>query len=187
MGTIPIGESQSKTVLVVGVDFTKLAPHVLRVARDLLQVSRRGELHVVTVVRPPTIPADVIGAIPAPGPSTDVAVHRARVDLGRLCEAALGEQIVAGGAGIDVQLHVRVGRAAEEIEQLAEDVAADVIVIEAHGRTGIARLLHRSVAAELSRNAPCSVLTVRPRRARPTRAMGTGERVGESGAPEVYP
>ena len=167
MGTIPEGVSEARTVLVVGVDLTSIAPHLLHVARDLVRVATGGEIHVVTVLRPQSIPADVIGAIPAPGPSNDAAIQRAQGELESLCTGILGD--TGGRTGIDVFMHVRLGRAAEEIEQVAEDVRADVIVVEAHDRTGFARLFHRSVSAQLSRDAPCSVLTVRPRRA-PERA-----------------
>jgi nucleotide-binding universal stress UspA family protein len=181
MGTIPEGVSEARTVLVVGVDLTPLAPHLLHVARDLVRVATSGEIHVVTVLRPQSIPADVIGAIPAPGPSNDAAIQRAQGELEALCNAILGD--TGGSTGIDVVMHVRLGRAAEEIERVAEEVRADVIVVEAHDRTGFARLFHRSVSAELSRNAPCSVLTVRPRR-EPERAVLSAP-PATSGAP--YP
>ena len=179
MGTIPEGVSEPRTVLVVGVDLTSIAPHLLHVARDLVGVATRGEVHVVTVLRPQLIPADVIGAIPAPGPSNEAAIQRAQGELEDLCTAILGD--TGASTGIDVFMHVRVGRAADEIERVAEDVRADVIVVEAHDRTGFARLFHRSVSAELSRNAPCSVLTVRPRRA-PERAVASAPS-GAAGAP----
>jgi len=64
--------------------------------------------------------------------------------------------------GTDLELR---RRSTEEISALASEVKADVIVIEAHGRTGLARVFHKSTAADLARNAPCSVLTVRTKRA----------------------
>lgn len=161
MGSIPEGVSRPRTVLVVGVDLTAIAPHLLNVALDLVPPGTRGEIHVVTVLRPQSIPADMIGAIPTPGPSHELAMQRARGELEALCTSALRER---DGVVVDVVMHVRMGRAADGIERVAEEVAADVIVVEAHDRKGIARLLHRSVSAELARNAPCSVLTVRTRR-----------------------
>lgn len=144
-------------ILVIGVDDSEYAEHVLRVAADLVRVARGAELHVVTVVRPQSVPPDVIHAIPSFGPSTDQVVGDARDQVRDLCTSALSDL----GPDAKVHLHVRIGRAADEIEALASEVDADVIVIEAHGRTGLARMFHKSTAAELARNAPCSVLTVR--------------------------
>jgi universal stress protein A len=156
MATIPEAETaRGTTTLVVGVDSSEFAEHVLRVARDLVRVAEGSELHVVTVVRPQSIPPDVIHALPAFGPSNEAVLQEARELLRDLCTRALAN------TEVKVTLHVREGRAADEIERLAEEVRADIIVIEAHGRTGLARMFHKSVAAELARNAPCSVLTVR--------------------------
>ena len=159
MGTMETMNADSKrgTILVVGVDSSELADHVLRVAAGLLRIAEGSELHVVTVVRPQSVPPDVIHAIPSFGASNDESILEARDMVRGLCANALTELPME----VKVHLHVRVGRAAEEIEALASEVKADVIVIEAHGRTGLARVFHKSTAADLARNAPCSVLTVR--------------------------
>ncbi len=47
------------------------------------------------------------------------------------------------------------------IDTTATEVAADLIVMGTHGRTGVARLLHGSVAESVVRTAPCPVLLVR--------------------------
>ena len=155
MAAISELDSMAHTTLVVGVDGSEFAEHVLRVARGLVRVAERAEVHVVTVVRPQPVAPDVIHALPGFGPTQDALIEAGRELVRDLCKRALD------GMGAKISLHVRVGRPAEEIEQLAIEVDADVIVIEAHGRTGLARMFHKSVAAELARNAPCSVLTVR--------------------------
>jgi nucleotide-binding universal stress UspA family protein len=175
MGSIPEGESKSSTVLVVGVDFSEFAPHVLTVARNLVAAASDAVIHVVTVIKPQSIPPDVVDAIPSLGPSTEAAIRRTHQDLKDLCTATLGSDM-------NVMLHVRIGRPAEEIVQLSEDVEADVIVIEAHSRTGLAKLFHRSVAAELSRTAPCSVLTVRTKRERVSRPIDVAREADEEHA-----
>jgi nucleotide-binding universal stress UspA family protein len=50
---------------------------------------------------------------------------------------------------------------AAAILQLARDIKADLIVMGTHGRTGLGRVLMGSVAEEVVRQAPCSVLTVK--------------------------
>jgi nucleotide-binding universal stress UspA family protein len=65
-----------------------------------------------------------------------------------------------------VIIHVRIGGAEVEIAQLASDLAADLIVVGTHGYKGIDRILLGSVAEALVRNAPCPVLTYRPKTVR---------------------
>ncbi len=48
-----------------------------------------------------------------------------------------------------------------EIVRVAQAIEADLIVMGTHGRTGLARLLMGSVAEQVVRKAPCSVLTVK--------------------------
>jgi hypothetical protein len=59
--------------------------------------------------------------------------------------------------------HLRTGDPAREIVQLASDVAADLIVVGTHGRTGMMKLLLGSVAQTVLTNAACPVLVVKPR------------------------
>jgi nucleotide-binding universal stress UspA family protein len=49
----------------------------------------------------------------------------------------------------------------EIVEVLEKDPAYDLVVIGTHGRTGLARILLGSVAEQVIRHAPCSVLAVR--------------------------
>ena len=48
------------------------------------------------------------------------------------------------------------------VETLEQDRAFDLVVIGTHGRTGLSRILLGSVAQEVVRHAPCSVLAVHP-------------------------
>ena len=50
-----------------------------------------------------------------------------------------------------------------EIIAAASDLHADLVCIGTHGRGGIARVLLGSVAEHVLRQAPCPVLTVRPK------------------------
>jgi universal stress protein A len=49
-----------------------------------------------------------------------------------------------------------------EIIRFAKSVAADLIVLGTHGRTGLKHMLLGSVAERVVQHAPCAVLTVRP-------------------------
>lgn len=61
-----------------------------------------------------------------------------------------------------VAIVIRHGKAASTIVQAAHDVAADLIVMSTHGRTGFQHALLRSVAEKVVRFAPCPVLTMKP-------------------------
>jgi K+-sensing histidine kinase KdpD len=65
--------------------------------------------------------------------------------------------------GFEIVRVVSVGHAAAEITKYAERENMDVIVLGTHGRSGLARVLMGSVAEEVSRDAPCQVLTIGPK------------------------
>jgi nucleotide-binding universal stress UspA family protein len=64
------------------------------------------------------------------------------------------------GRGVRVEGVLREGVAWEEIEHVANDIDADVIVIGTHGRRGIARALLGSVAENVIRTTYRPVLTI---------------------------
>jgi nucleotide-binding universal stress UspA family protein len=63
-------------------------------------------------------------------------------------------------AGVPVRVVLATGEAAHEIVAAAEALAADLIVMGTHGRTGFERWALGSTAECVLRNASCSVLTV---------------------------
>ncbi|HEY9149438.1 MAG TPA: universal stress protein, partial [Gammaproteobacteria bacterium] len=72
--------------------------------------------------------------------------------------AEVGERI---GIAVADQ-HVLQGNTRGEIQRLAEETKADLIVLGSHGRQGIQRLLG-STANGVLHGAPCDVLAVRIR------------------------
>jgi nucleotide-binding universal stress UspA family protein len=80
----------------------------------------------------------------------------------READELVGEMVgTLRATGHDATADRRDGDAATEIIAAARDAAADLIVIGTHGRTGLARLRLGSVASNVMRHAPCSVLVVR--------------------------
>ena len=146
-------------VIVVGIDFSSTSAHLLQSARDLARTAPRVELHVVHAMPVQRISPGLVDALPRASRSISAEVQSAHEQLDALCAP-----IVAGLDAV-VTTHVRAGRAVDEIPRLAAEISADMILVEAHGRTGLRRLFHHSLAADLARNAPCSVLTVRPKAA----------------------
>jgi nucleotide-binding universal stress UspA family protein len=70
------------------------------------------------------------------------------------------EQIKAAG-GTVAQTHVRLGRPAQEIVNLADKIAAGLIVVGSRGLGGIRRALMGSVSDSVVRHAHCPVMVVR--------------------------
>jgi nucleotide-binding universal stress UspA family protein len=64
------------------------------------------------------------------------------------------------GGGIPERRLVE-GDPASEILDIAREIAADLIVMGTHGRTGLSRFLMGSVAEQVVRKAGCPVLTVK--------------------------
>ena len=58
---------------------------------------------------------------------------------------------------------IQIGPPAQEIVRYAARHRIDLIVMGTHGRTGLARVAHGSVAETVVRTAPCGVLTVKLR------------------------
>jgi nucleotide-binding universal stress UspA family protein len=83
-------------------------------------------------------------------------------DASRRClETAVHEATTLGGKRVTSRLVA--GAPRYEIPRLLEqDPAFDLVVVGTHGRTGIRRVLLGSVAENVVRHAPCSVLVVRP-------------------------
>ena len=67
------------------------------------------------------------------------------------------------GQTVETQTLVEVGLAAENIIEAAIERAADLIVMATHGRTGLSHALMGSVTEKVVRQAPCPVLTIRPK------------------------
>ncbi len=107
-----------------------------------------AELLVVHIHRPSQIfaPDGIAVAVPAEDP-IDL---RAKLALVRPPDSKL-----------NIDHHMAEGDPATEILKVANDKAADLIVMGTHGSTGLSRLLMGSVAESVLRRAPCPVLTVR--------------------------
>jgi nucleotide-binding universal stress UspA family protein len=89
-------------------------------------------------------------AVPGPA-SREERLRRARQDLEREVQAA----------GVRAELVVEEGDPVTSIVRLADELAAELVVVGATGRTGLRRLVLGSVAGAVAARAACSVLVVR--------------------------
>ena len=72
---------------------------------------------------------------------------------------------------LDASFQIRVGRAFDQICQVASKIQADLILLATHGRTGWERALLGSTAERIIRHAPCPVLVARQPRSRRKAAL----------------
>jgi nucleotide-binding universal stress UspA family protein len=140
--------------IVAGTDGSQTAQMALHAAVDLAQLGD-GRLHIVSAYEPVAeqrsesidVPQDVQWTV---GPRADVL---------ELLEQA---RRTAAQAGLEhVEIFARQGDAADAILDVAEEQAADLIVVGNKGMTGAKRFLLGSVPNKVSQHAPCSVLIVR--------------------------
>lgn len=133
-------------------DFSEHSRAVLAVAVDLAG-RLKADLHLLHVVQPP-IYAGAYGAVVPP-----------LIDMSKICDAATRSlqevadqcQDLAGNVEVHV---VESTNVASTIREKAAELAADLIVMGTHGRTGIAHVFLGSVTERTLRHAPCPVVTV---------------------------
>jgi universal stress protein A len=114
---------------------------------------------------------------------TTEVVKRSEENLVQLFSARAREL----GVPLDaVEPRVRFGSAAERLIGEAKELGARLIAVGTHGRQGLSHLFLGSVAEQVMREAPCSVLVARPNPASAAQAgaspAGQGER-GTSAGP----
>ena len=110
-------------------------------------------VHIVNVIGIPALGVPELGvALTSTMIDSMVADNQKALDelAARKCNAARLGQVI-----------LRTGDARDVINQAAQEVGADLIVMGTHGRRGITRALLGSVAEKVVRTAPCPVLTVR--------------------------
>jgi nucleotide-binding universal stress UspA family protein len=86
------------------------------------------------------------------------ALSRAQVELQSYLRGVAARLREAGAA---TQIEVREGNPAEEILACAQEIQAGLIVMNAHGLSGMSRWVYGSVADRVLRGASCPVLLVR--------------------------
>ena len=139
--------------IVVGTDGSATAEHAVREAAELAK-SFGSRLTIVTAFMPRSedevardqdkVPDDLRWML------TDAAQAEDRAGAGRAVAAHLGLEDV----------DVRVGRGAEVLIDVAEDIGADLIVVGSKGMTSAARFVLGSVPNKVSHHAPCDLAII---------------------------
>jgi nucleotide-binding universal stress UspA family protein len=140
--------------IVLATDFSDIAKHASSHALLLARTSK-AELKVLHVFDTSawSIPAHDYLAADAIIEGLEEAIQRGRDSLKKLAESFDQK----------VETIFREGDPVHEIIRVAEEENTDLIVLGTHGYKGWKRFTMGSVAELVVRNAPCAVLTVRPK------------------------
>jgi nucleotide-binding universal stress UspA family protein len=158
--TVAVLDSMTSPIspVVVGFDFTHSGSAALQRAVTLAARAPFHVLHVVCIIDPKS----PIPSIPSYN-GVDY-MYAARV------QEALAAEIQAELEKVEVHdrvhffVHARIGKPAEEILVLAQEIGADLIIVGNHGMTGVERLLLGSTSEHLVREAGCTVEVARAKR-----------------------
>jgi nucleotide-binding universal stress UspA family protein len=140
--------------VVVAYDFTPSAAQALARAAEAALRAPEHVLHIVTAL-------DGSSGLGSLGHVTYDDADRVREQLAVAVTAAFAGRPAA--AEVTFFLHTRIGKPAEEILSLAQEVGADLIYVGSHGKRGLERLLLGSVSERIVREARCAVIVARPK------------------------
>lgn len=137
-------------------DFSDCSLPSVRYAAEL--ADKFGAELILLHVVPDAVLALPDAVMPTPAPLTDL---KELTDAGRkgLAHLIASEKLEARRP----RTEVRIGSPATEIIAAAGDLHADLVCVSTHGRGGLARVIMGSIAETIVRQAPCPVLTVRPK------------------------
>ena len=136
------------TRILLATDGSPDARHAAQTAVELAE--RTGsELHVVHVGE----------YLPTYLAQTEEEPAELREAARRLLEEETGRLGSTGGAVTDT--HLRLGRPAEEIVDLSEELNVGVVVVGSRGQSALRRALMGSVSDSVVRHAPCPVFVIR--------------------------
>lgn len=138
--------------IVVGVDYSD---HSVDAVDEALRIAAARGVPLVPVLVLPGGPAT---GGPDAEEMTSELVTRSKENLAQLMLARARALGVPSGS---FEPQVRFGAAADQLIAVAREVGARLVAVGSHGREGLSHLLLGSVADEVMRKAPCSVLIAR--------------------------
>jgi nucleotide-binding universal stress UspA family protein len=150
----PEGAAFGIHAILVPIDFSVHSKNALKYALPLAE-KFKASIRLVYVVEPTVYPADLgFGQVVLPGVEDELR-EKGGEELHGLIEREIGGRLAASYT-------VRTGNPYQEILREAEDRGVDLIVVAAHGHSGMEHMLFGSTADRIVRHAHCAVLTVRP-------------------------
>jgi nucleotide-binding universal stress UspA family protein len=146
-----IDMSSQISPVVVGYDFSQSGRAALHRAVTLAARAPFHVLHVVCVVDP----KEAIPSLPSYNGVDYMYAARVQEALASETQQELDRADVHGSVHFFV--HARIGKAADEILALAEEVGADMIIVGSKRMTGLERLILGSTSERVMREAGCTV------------------------------
>lgn len=149
-GSLGVSSSSLRTIL-AATDFSETAAAALDWAAEVARPhgARIELVHALTLPAPPT---DLI----PPGPGFEEEVERGARERLEVAAAELRAR------GLEVTARLQSGLPSQTILGIAEEAAADLIVLGTRGHTGLRHLLLGSTSQRVIQRAHCPVLTVHP-------------------------
>jgi nucleotide-binding universal stress UspA family protein len=144
--------------VVVAYDFSPSAEEAVLRAVELACRAPQHILHILAAIDPST---GMGISPPTQGVDWGYAESIQKLVTARLVAAFAGR---SSASEVQFFVHARIGPAADEVLQLAEEIGADLILIGSHSRTGLERLVLGSVSERVVRQAKCAVIVARAKR-----------------------
>lgn len=150
--------------IVVGVDYSEVGDHAFDAALQIACERGHCKLHAIHVL--PVVssvsPTELGEVFSEPEPHVLDAAGQALQSYVQM-RIRRFESLSANydPSKQDVARYIQCASPAHRIAALASDVGADLVVVGTHGRTGAKRWFLGSVAEQVVRIAPCTVLVVR--------------------------
>jgi nucleotide-binding universal stress UspA family protein len=142
--------------ILVPYDFSSHSVVALQAAAELARAVS-GRVHLLHVVEEPSVTYPSI----ATGVVTEGGIPVAVLEQARAALAEVGAEVKLEHQPVLPTRVVEASSAAVGIVAFAEEIAADLIVMGTHGRTGMGHAFLGSVAERTLRQAPCPVLTLK--------------------------
>jgi nucleotide-binding universal stress UspA family protein len=139
--------------LLVAVDFSDTSIRALQVARDIGN-RLNAKLHIVHFVPMRIMDMGMEGGVDFIEEMHQKELEEATARLEKFVKDHTSSED-------EVERHVRSGEPAAEINPIVAELAAEMVIIGTHGRSGLKHLLMGSVAESILRTADVPVLCVR--------------------------
>jgi len=143
--------------IVVAYDFSPHGRAVIDRAVELVSRAPFHALHFVTVIDAHA----GVSLVPRRGKVDFTYADEVRATMLEQIANTLSETPVA--SELNFFAHAPIGKPADEILRIAEELGADLILMGTHGHTGLSRVVLGSVAERVVREAGCPVLVARPK------------------------
>ncbi|MEK7293802.1 MAG: universal stress protein, partial [Nitrospirota bacterium] len=136
----------------------------LLLATDCSKEASRAQEVAVFLAKTCQAKLDILSVLEAPaGMDPEYQVNQLYLDqlhkeAGKIVDRVVSQ---AGDCGVEAKASILRGIPVQQINETAQELKSDLVVMGTRGRTGLAHVLLGSTAEGVVRGAPCPVLTVR--------------------------